>query len=123
MMIRELVMTLSFLSLPAAVAVIFGGVAAPLVGSGETSADRAVAAPAGADAYARACAACHGPAGLGTASAPALLGEDGVAWLPEPSLLHRMSGGHAPQLTPEALAETREALALLREMDADRGRD
>jgi len=76
-MIRELIVTLSFLSVPAAVVVIVGGVAAPFLatpsdgaGGAETLTERGRAARI---AYEVHCAACHGARGEGGAGVPGIL--------------------------------------------------
>ncbi len=82
MMIRELLVTVSFLSIPAAAVVVFGGAAAQFLATGtperESAAARPAAAPDPADAFAAHCAACHGAGAQGGAAsqggAPGLLG-------------------------------------------------
>ncbi len=99
MMIRELVVTLSFLSIPAAAVVVFGGTAAPLLTPSASESPPAFAvSPAGkaATAYAANCAACHGADARGTERAPALIGPGGlVGTLPRTALAEVVATRHA----------------------------
>lgn len=82
MMIRELIVSLSFLSMPAAVAVILGGAAAPFLSVGGEGGGASVSTGKSRDArlaYDLHCAACHGGTGEGTETGPALHGPHSIA--------------------------------------------
>ncbi|MGF1447403.1 MAG: c-type cytochrome [Pikeienuella sp.] len=118
MMIRELVVTLSFLSMPAAAAVIFGSAAAPLFE--RPPADRPmISAPgADADAYAMTCAVCHGPSGEGTRAAPPLVGPGGLApGFDRPTALARMKAAHGDWVSLPDRATVHAALAVLHRLN------
>ena len=135
MLVREFVFTMSALSMPAAVAVVVGGAAAPFLavesdGASELRADSPKAREARL-AFEIHCAACHGLEAEGTAAAPALSGPSaGYYRLADGALMDHVlarhgvwsyRGGLRPARgTPDPLALSR-ALAWLRALAAAEG--